>query len=183
MDMNTVVAENIKRIREEKKLSLDALSKVSGVSKSMLAQIERKEGNPTVSTLIKVSNGLNVGFDELTHQPSLDVQYISFEQLQPIFEDHQRCRNYTYFGDDIHQKLGVYSLELEPGAAWKSNPHNVSTIEYILVTNGRLRVIVNGCEYDLNEKDGLKFPADQVHSYQNLSDSVTRVSLVLYLSK
>ena len=34
-----IVAENLKRLREERKLSLDAVAKCSGVSKSMLGQI------------------------------------------------------------------------------------------------------------------------------------------------
>ena len=49
--MNMIVAKNIKRLREENKLSMDELAKLSGVSKSMLAQIERGDGNPTISTL------------------------------------------------------------------------------------------------------------------------------------
>ena len=39
--MNQIVAKNIKRLREKNKMSMDELSKLSGVSKSMLAQIER----------------------------------------------------------------------------------------------------------------------------------------------
>ena len=39
--MNLIVAKNVKRLREENKLSMDELAKLSGVSKSMLAQIER----------------------------------------------------------------------------------------------------------------------------------------------
>ena len=54
-----IVAKNIRRLREESKLSMDELSKLSGVSKSMLAQIERGEENPTISTLWKLSNGIN----------------------------------------------------------------------------------------------------------------------------
>ena len=48
-----IVAENLKRLREERKLSLDAVAKCSGVSKSMLGQIERGVTNPTISTLWK----------------------------------------------------------------------------------------------------------------------------------
>ena len=61
-----IVAKNIRRLREESKLSMDELSKLSGVSKSMLAQIERGEENPTISTLWKLSNGMKVPFDALT---------------------------------------------------------------------------------------------------------------------
>ena len=67
--MNTIVAKNIKRLREEKKLSMEELAKLSGVSKSMLAQIERGDGNPTLSTLWKISNGMKVPFDALTVRP------------------------------------------------------------------------------------------------------------------
>ncbi len=42
--MNMIVAKNIKRLREENKLSMDELVRLSGVSKSMLAQIERGDG-------------------------------------------------------------------------------------------------------------------------------------------
>ena len=47
--------KNIRRLREENKLSMDELSRLSGVSKSTLAQIERGDGNPTISTLWKIS--------------------------------------------------------------------------------------------------------------------------------
>ena len=48
--MNLIVAKNIKRLREERNLSMDELAKLSGVSKSMLAQVERGDGNPTLCT-------------------------------------------------------------------------------------------------------------------------------------
>ena len=67
--MNLIVARNIKRLREEKKLSMDELAKLSGVSKSMLAQVERGEGNPTLSTLWKLSSGMKVPFNALTVSP------------------------------------------------------------------------------------------------------------------
>ena len=56
--LNILVSENIKRIRQEKNLSLGDLAKLSDVSKSMLTQIERGEGNPTLFTLWKIANGM-----------------------------------------------------------------------------------------------------------------------------
>ena len=74
--MNQIVAKNIKRLREERKLSMDELSKLSGVSKSMLAQIERGGGNPTISTLWKISNGMKVPFDALTVRPKSPYELV-----------------------------------------------------------------------------------------------------------
>lgn len=60
-----IIAENLKRFRDERKLSLDNVSKLSGVSKSMLGQIERGEANPTVSTVWKIANVLKYHLQNL----------------------------------------------------------------------------------------------------------------------
>lgn len=74
--MNLIVAKTLNCLREKQKLSMEALSKLSGVSKSMLAQIERGDGNPTISTLWKISNGMKVPFDALTVRPKTPYEII-----------------------------------------------------------------------------------------------------------
>ena len=53
MDIQKNVGQNIKTSREQKKITVDAASKLTGVSRSMLAQIEKGEVNPTISILWK----------------------------------------------------------------------------------------------------------------------------------
>ena len=95
--MNSIVAANIKRLREERKLSMEELAKFSGVSKSMIAQIERGEGNPTLSTLWKISNGLKVPFDSLTVRPKTQHEIVKISEIQPLFENEGKVRNYSLF--------------------------------------------------------------------------------------
>ena len=52
-NLNLIIANNLKRIRDERKLSLDKVADLTGVSKSMLGQIERGESNPTISTCLE----------------------------------------------------------------------------------------------------------------------------------
>ena len=56
------------RIREQKKLTLDAAAALTGVSRSMLAQIEKGDVNPTISVLWKIANGYKVSFTSLLEQ-------------------------------------------------------------------------------------------------------------------
>ena len=65
MELNRAVAENIKRIRKSKKLSLERTAALSGVSRSMLSQIERGEANPSVAILGKLSEALKVPAETL----------------------------------------------------------------------------------------------------------------------
>ena len=48
------IAVNLKRIRTSKGMSLDVVAEQTGVSKSMLAQIERGTANPSIGFLGKI---------------------------------------------------------------------------------------------------------------------------------
>ena len=106
--MNLIVAKNVKRLREEHKLSMEELAKLSGVSKSMLAQIERGEGNPTLSTLWKISNGMKVPFDALTVRPKSPYEIVRKSEIQPLLEDDGKVKNYPLFPDDENRRFAVY---------------------------------------------------------------------------
>ena len=97
--MNLIVARNIKRLREEKKLSMDELAKLSGVSKSMLAQVERGEGNPTLSTLWKLSNGMKVPFNALTVSPKASYEVVppSLSPFSPVQSKSRLIRRTLLF--------------------------------------------------------------------------------------
>ncbi len=56
------ISNNLRTIRESRNFSLDQLSELTGVSKSMLRQIETGKSSPTISTIWKIANGLRVSF-------------------------------------------------------------------------------------------------------------------------
>ena len=49
MELNEIIAENLKRLRTERGLSLGRLAELSGVSKVMLSQVEKGESSPTIN--------------------------------------------------------------------------------------------------------------------------------------
>ena len=55
------VSENLKRLRQSKGMSLDQVAEQTGVSKSMLAQIEKGTANPSLGVLGKITSGLLSG--------------------------------------------------------------------------------------------------------------------------
>ena len=54
------VAVNLKRTRQARGMSLDQVAEQTGVSKSMLAQIERGTANPSLGVLGKITSGLRI---------------------------------------------------------------------------------------------------------------------------
>ena len=82
--MSSMIAANLKRIRKEKKLSLDNAAEMTGVSKSMLGQIERGESSPTVATLWKIATGLHISFTALLEGQAMETK-ISRKRTYGLF--------------------------------------------------------------------------------------------------
>ena len=178
--INFVVAGNLKRLREEKKLSLDAVSKVSGVSKSMLGQIERGDVNPTISTVWKIANGLKVSFTKLMSRPETDYELVVATNNQPLLEDDGRYRNYPLFPFESERRFEMYYIELDAGSSLNAEAHPPGTQEFITVFSGRLMVSVNNETFSVENGAALRFKADRPHLYQNTSNKTCRLSMVIY---
>lgn len=178
--MNMTVAKNIKRLREENKLSMEELAKLSGVSKSMLAQIERGDGNPTISTLWKISNGMKVPFDALTVRPKSPYEIVKTSEIQPLLEDGGKVKNYSLFPDDENRRFAVYYLELDGGSYWKSEPHLKGTTEFITIFAGKIEIYADGQRFVVERGESIRFRADTVHSYKNVGDESVILHMILF---
>lgn len=179
-NMNLIVAKNIKWLREEHKLSMDELSRLSGVSKSMLSQIERGDGNPTLSTLWKLANGMKVPFDALIVRPKVPYKIVKLSQLQPLLEADGKVRNYPIFPDDENRRFAVYYMKLDPGSYWQSDPHLHGTTEFITVFSGSLEIRAADKSFTVEEEESISFKGDVVHSYRNPGGETTVLQMILY---
>ena len=178
--MNAIVATNIRKLREENKLSMEELSRLSGVSKSMLAQIERGEGNPTISTLWKLSNGMKVPFDALTVRPKSPYEIVKTADIQPLLENEGKVRNYSIFPDNENRRFAVYYLELDVGSYWESEPHLKGTTEFITVFEGCIEVFCEEGRFSVGRGESIRFMADAVHSYRNIDNEISKLHMIIF---
>lgn len=177
--LNILVSENIKRIRQEKNLSLGDLAKLSDVSKSMLAQIERGEGNPTLSTLWKIANGMQVSFNTLIAQPKLPYKVTKLAEIEPILDMNGGLKNYSLFSD-IENNFSVYQIEVGKEISWISEAHLCGTAEFVIVIQGTLGIKLEEKTFILKKGENLWFKADVPHSYCNLDEGTTIFHNILY---
>ena len=70
------IAINLKRIRKARGMSLDVVSEQTGVSKSMLATIEKGDANPSIGVIGKIMSGLRVALEDLTKPPQNDTYLV-----------------------------------------------------------------------------------------------------------
>ncbi|MBP1757047.1 MAG: helix-turn-helix protein [Firmicutes bacterium] len=183
MNINIAVSQNIKQIREQKKLTLDAAASVTGVSRSMLAQIEKGDANPTISVLWKIANGYKVSFTSLIEQSTDPATIIRFDEVQPIIEDAGRYINYPAFVFDDRRLFETYRIAIAPGGSLQAEPHLAGTEEYITMFAGSVIIEAADKEFCLDEGDSIRFMADVPHSYRNVGEKECLISMLLYYMK
>ena len=179
-DINSLVAGNIKKLRESAKLSLEELSRRSGVSKSMLAQIERGDGNPTLSTLAKLATGLKVPFDALTVRPKKEFEIVKFYDLAPIEDSEGKVRYYSIFPDDENRHFALFYFDVDPGGHWASEPHLPGTTEFLSILSGEFTVQWGHEEHTVRNGEHVRFHADIPHSYKNTGQLKTGLYMIIY---
>ena len=159
--MSSRISENLRQIRKEKKLSLDSMAEQTGVSKSMLGQIERGESSPTVATLLEGRQ--------------TETQLIRRGEVSPLLSDEGRFRLFPFFPYDAERRFEMLSIELEPGTRSESVPHEDGTEEFVLVFEGALRLTVDGVEY--------RYLANKPHIYECHGTQKTKICMVIYYDK
>lgn len=178
--LNIVIAKNLKNLRETRKLSLDNVAKLTGVSKSMIGQIERGEANPTISTLWKIANGFKISFTELMHRPETDIEIVSIKDTRPLIEDGGRFRNYPIFPFDNNRRFEIYTVAVDAGSCLDAEPHPKGTQEFMTLFSGQMTITINNEEYILAANTSIRFKADVAHRYKNTGDETCHFSMVIY---
>ena len=181
--MSSRISENLRQIRKEKKLSLDSMAEQTGVSKSMLGQIERGESSPTVATLWKIATGLHISFTALLEGRQTETQLIRRGEVSPLLSDEGRFRLFPFFPYDAERRFEMLSIELEPGTRSESVPHEDGTEEFVLVFECALRLTVDGVEYVVEAGEGIRYLANKPHIYECHGTQKTKICMVIYYDK
>jgi transcriptional regulator with XRE-family HTH domain len=177
---NHVIADNLKNLRKERHLSLDKASQLTGVSKSMISQIEKGIANPSVTTLWKLANGFKISFTQLMSTPENESELIPIETREPLLEDSGRYRNFPIVLFDPIRRFETYLIEIEPNGHLAAEPHPEGTQEYITVISGELHISTGDIPHVLKQSDTLRFKADCPHTYDNKGMKLCTLHMILY---
>jgi transcriptional regulator with XRE-family HTH domain len=179
-ELTEQVARNLARIREERNYSLDEVSSLTGVSKSMLRQIEKGESSPTISTLWKIANGLKVSFTSLAREMQKDVSIVDNRSGTPIMEKDKGYRLFPLFPFEADRKFEFYHVEIEKGARLEAEGHIGDVEEYIFVSAGALNLVLGETEYRIPKDHSIRFKATGRHIYRNAGAATARLIMMIY---
>ncbi len=161
------LADNIRYIRERRNLTQSQLSKLCGVPRSTVGNIETGESNPTLSVLSRLAASLQLSLEELLTAPRVRCQLFPKGTLPTLKRGRGgKCLVQKLFPHPI-PGMEIDRLVLPGGERITGVPHRPGTHECLYCERGALSLWVSGEKFELGEGDVATFPGDQAHSYHN----------------
>ena len=178
--LSNALATNLKKIREERGLSLDKLSEMTGVSKSMLRQIEIGQSNPTINTIWKIANGLRLPFTALIEKERVEVTLRPLKENEPLPTTAKGYRIYPLMSFTPERPFESYYLEVDPGTVLSAEPHQANAEEQVLMMQGQLKISVQDSDYTVEQGNFIDFQANCDHRYENTGEEM--VIAIMFIS-
>jgi transcriptional regulator with XRE-family HTH domain len=181
-DLVPIVGANLRRLRTKRGLSLERLSKLSGVSRAMLSQVELAYSAPTINVIWRIAHALEVPFGALlTIQDGQQPAQVLRSRQSKLLTSHDGSfSSRALFPFDGPRRSEFYELRLLGHGLERAAAHPLGTTENIVVVEGSVVITAGDGEPErLDAGDAILFQADVPHSYQNPSAADTLMYLVM----
>ena len=175
------LGERARALRRERGLTLEALAERSGVSRAMISKLERGEKNPTLVVAAKVAEGLGVGLSQLVGVEERRRVVVVPKERRMVVRDPETGFERQLLPPSFGGRGIEFVRNVVPGGSTSGEfpPHRRGVEEYVVVEWGRLRAILGGEEYLLEEGDALYFEADVPHRFDNAGEGECGYYLVI----
>ena len=180
MELGKTIAINLKTLRDERNLTLGQLSKISGISKAMLSDIEKGNSNPTINTIWKIANGLNVPDTKLIDSMEKETTVIRRSEPTAQVGETEQYRVYCYFTSTPVRNFEFFYVELDAKSSNASIGHSKKAQEYIYIIQGELKLQTEMGEHTLNAGDAIMFDSSISHTYINEQNTLVSFLVINY---
>ena len=178
--INRHLGGRVKQLRTTKGWSLEALATASGVSRSMLSQIEREQANPTLAVTMRIAQAFGMPLGDLLEMPNASsaVTVIRAEDRAYHYRSDKFCRLRTLSPLNLEKDVEFYEVQLQPGGALRSAPHFEGTREFVTVQKGHVRLESGADAEELSPGDSASYRADVPHAIVNTGKTEALMFLV-----
>lgn len=179
--LRQAMGSRVRAERLERRWTLDQLAEAAAVSRRLLVSVEQGEANPSIGTLLRLSDALGVGLPALVAPPVESAVAITRQGSgAELWTSPSGGSARLVAGTRPPDVLELWSWVLAPGDRHASDPHAAGTTELLQVLEGAIAIEVAGVTHALSTGDAATFRGDVEHAYRNDSASPARFSLAVF---
>ncbi|MDI1311966.1 XRE family transcriptional regulator [Prosthecobacter sp.] len=180
--INENLGKRVKKLRGDRGWSLEELATASGVSRSMLSEIEREKANPTLTVTFRIARAFGLTLQELIESAEASaskIQVIRANDRAQVYRSDKQCEIRTLSPINLEKDVEFYELTLRPGGILRSQPHFEGTREFLTVEEGSVRIESDQNNEELTKGDSGTYRADVPHAIVNTGKGDALVFLVV----
>lgn len=176
-----LLGERVSQLRQLQSMTLEQLAAASGVSRSMLSQIERCKANPTLAVTQRIAQTFGISIGELVDDPnaSASIDVVRGDDPGTVFRADSECELRTLSPLQLEKNIEFYVITLQPGAELASAAHFEGTREMFSVSQGAATVSTGNSEVALRSGDTAHYRADIPHVIRCEGDEALKGFLVV----
>ncbi|MGS0685414.1 helix-turn-helix domain-containing protein [Nakamurella sp. GG22] len=180
-DLSMVIGNRVRHERQSRKWTLDQLAEAAAVSRRMIINVEQGEANPSIGTLLRISDALGVGLPALVEPPRpTPVKVTRNGEGAVLWTSEAGGRGVLIAGTEPPDVVELWDWTLGPADRHTSEAHAPGTRELLQVQQGAITVEINGEITSLGVGDAVAFPGDVAHAYANPNTQPARFSLAVF---
>jgi transcriptional regulator with XRE-family HTH domain len=177
----SAIGVRVRQERQSRQWTLDRLAEAAGVSRRMVVNVEQGAANPSVGTLLRLSDALGVGLPTLVEPPQrTPVKVTRHREGAALWSSESGGRGVLVAGTEPPDVLELWDWTLAPGDHHPSEAHAPGTKELLQVQQGTITLEVADQSVTLDTGDAVAFPGDVAHSYANPGTQPARFSLAVF---
>ncbi|HVB44139.1 MAG TPA: XRE family transcriptional regulator [Streptosporangiaceae bacterium] len=175
------IGGRVRQERQSRRWTLDQLAEAARVSRRMVVNVEQGAANPSVGTLLRISDALGVGLPALVEPPAhMPVKVTRHGDGAALWSSESGGRGVLVAGTAPPDVVELWDWTLGPGDRHMSEAHAPGTRELVQVQQGTITVEVADQSVTLNAGDAVAFPGDVAHSYASPGARSARFSLAVF---
>ena len=181
----------IRNLRQRRNLTLREVSELSGLSKSLLSQIENETSAPPIPTLVRIATALGVKISDF-FRDTVDGQRISLvrksTRQKTIKLPHNRPTGLGYqyvplARPIVNQHMEPFWIDIEPRQTTESTYYQHAGEEFLYVQQGELVFETGDRTIVIRPGDSLYFKSNIPHTVRNISEQTASAIAVVYTPK
>jgi transcriptional regulator with XRE-family HTH domain len=176
----------IRRLRQERRLTLQKLAEATGLSKPLLSQIENEQVIPPLATLLRIAKAFEVGLHSFFQEESASEKCIlvrAGESRRLLRERHGETPPYTYHSLATGKKfrnMEPFLVEFEVGQAEHDLQVKHEGEEFLFLLEGELEFHYGGQVMTMGPGDSVYYDSNEPHGYIAKGETRPRAVAVLY---
>jgi transcriptional regulator with XRE-family HTH domain len=174
------IGDRVRQGRGSRGWTLDQLAERSGVSRRMLVSVEQGSANPSIATLLRISDALGIGLPALVDRDRSPGLRVTRAGAAPVlWRGKLGGQAVLVAGTPPPDVTELWDWTLRPGESHASEAHRAGTRELLLILDGQVELTVGQHAEVLAKGDSASFPGDLAHEYVNPGSASARFVLTV----